>query len=130
MRVTKIHYFGTFPVGLHWQKLGMEAELEAGDDVRQCWYALKKQVEEFHYESKAAAEKQMGVTEKWSTGLPELSREEIEAVSLPKKSQEETIIDGINSCTELKVLESYKLIAQKNESIKTAYDLKLLELQK
>lgn len=46
----------------------------------------------------------------------------------PKLSPEETMINEINTCKELKVLESYRLIVKKNPKFQEAYDQKLKEL--
>ena len=59
MKITKIGYSKTYQIGLaNFEKLWLEAEVSETDDIRQCQYALKKQVESFHYESNKAAEKQ------------------------------------------------------------------------
>lgn len=131
----KIGYIETFPLlgKDRWQKIPLETEtifniqIDATDEeieeamvkVRRIQYALKKQVQSFFYESNAAAEKQMGTQET-----------EVGVQKAPIKSQEETIIEGINSCTELKVLQSYELIAKKNPQFKEAYDNKLKSLKK
>ena len=127
MKITKLHYFDTFEIiqgHRRFTKVGFEAELDDEfDDVRDCYYKLKRKSEELFYESKAAAEKQMGtqVTDVVDNGVQKA----------PIKSQEETIIEGINSTTEIKVLESYRLIAtnSKNAAIKIAYESKLKQLQ-
>lgn len=112
MKITKIHYFFTAPNNMYWNKIGAEAEIQEGDDVRQCLYDLKKQVEDFFYESKGADEKK--------------KTQQIAETQASPKSQEETIIEGINSCTELNVLKSYELIAKnaKSGGIKLAYETK------
>lgn len=45
-----------------------------------------------------------------------------------KLSPEETMINEINTCKELKVLESYRLIVKNNPKLQEAYDQKLKEL--
>jgi len=45
------------------------------------------------------------------------------------KNSIEYLIDDINSNTEIKVLESYKLIAKSRPELQDAYDKKLIELQ-
>jgi hypothetical protein len=115
MKITKIHYFFTAPNGLYWNKIGAEAELIEGEDVRQCLYDLKRQVESFFYESKAAAEKQMGT--------------QLSDVSTTPRTSEQAIIEDIGTCNDTKTLEAYRLIAKNNPKIREAYDKKLLELQ-
>jgi len=46
------------------------------------------------------------------------------------KEPPKSLVEQIESCTELKVLESYRLIAKTNPECQTAYDNKLKELQK
>jgi hypothetical protein len=46
-----------------------------------------------------------------------------------EKEEPKSITEYIESCTELKVLESYRLIAQTRLEYKEAYDKKLKELQ-
>ena len=119
MKIVKAGFSKTFPYQQYFEKIWLEAELNEGDDERQVLYELKKTAENFFYESKGAAEKQ-----KAETGFIDWSSD------LKPKSQEETIIEGIQSCTELKVLQSYELIAKNNPAIKEAYDNKYLELSK
>lgn len=141
----KVGYSKTYPVSSNgtWEKIWLEdesimmnpdlstctdEELEGViKNVRKIQYALKKQVESFHYESVAAAEKQMGT--RVSSPVDEI-RENWQSsdIQKPVKSQEETIIEGIYSCQEIKVLESYSLIAKNNPKIQEAYDLKLQSL--
>lgn len=121
MRVIKCGFSKTFPYQQYFEKIWLEAELNEGDDERQVLYELKKTAENFFYESKGAAEKQKEgeLTEVMpNTYLTKGS------TLTTIKTQEETIIEAINSCTELKVLESYALIAKnvKSPAIKDAYD--------
>ena len=46
-----------------------------------------------------------------------------------KETQEERIIKDLGTCKELKVLETYSLLAKNNPKIQEAYNLKLKELQ-
>lgn len=46
------------------------------------------------------------------------------------KEPPKTLVEQISSCTELKVLESYRLIAKTSPECQKAYDNKLKELQK
>jgi len=130
----KIGYSETFPVigKDRWQKNWLEDEVNLNIDylnlsdadiekvilnVRRIQYALQKQVQSFHYESVKAAEKQL--TEQ---------KEE-------PKTQQEKIIDQINGCSDLKVLQSFELISRKYTTVKNAYNTKYehlhqIEIQK
>lgn len=109
MQVSKVGYSKTYPLSISgaWEKIFVEADLNEGDDARQALYECKRQVESFHFESNKAAEKKI------------------------EKSKDTggSIIDQINSCTEVKVLESYKIIAKSKVEIQEAYDNKLKQLQ-
>jgi hypothetical protein len=119
MKINKVGFVETFPVGDKWQKVIMEAELVEGDDPRKCLYELKRQVEDFFYESNGAAKKQGVVAEsnRFITEPP------------PYEEQKPfDIIEAINSCTDPKVLESYRLLANKNTEHRTIYLTKMIEL--
>jgi len=118
MQITKVGFTGTYPSGAIWQKIMMEADLMPEDDPRKCLYELKKQVEEFFYESNGSAKKQAAIIEssEYATNPTE------EQLQLPD------MISQINSCTEVKVLESYKLIARTNPEWNKAYLAKMIEL--
>lgn len=105
MKISKIAYSKTFPVSINgtWEKIYLEADVIEGEDVRQCLYALKKQVTDFHFESNKAAEKEADV--------------------------KGNILDDIISCQTLKVLESYKMLIKNKPELETAYNNKLKELQ-
>jgi len=121
MKITKIHYFFTAPSNMYWHKIGAEAEIIEGDDVRQCLYDLKRQVETFFYESKAAAEKE----EK----LKSIGSAQASDTFTPPKDRQAAIIQDISTCPDLKTLEAYRLIAKNNQPIQEAYDKKFEQLQ-
>ena len=106
-------YSHTYRIGLdQFEKIWYEVELEPGDDVRQELYKCKKQVTDFHFESNKAAEKQAQ-----------------EAKEEPK-TQEARIIAQIYGATDLKVLESFKLLSSKYPTVKAAYEQQFEKLSK
>lgn len=136
----KIGYSKTFP--LHgkdqWEKIWIEDEAPIDIDfanynekeiedamlhVRKIQYALKKQVENFHYESKGAEEKQMGThiipDRNWNTN-PYTYQEVAGVMNLSLEEQ-------IQSCTDKKVLESYRLLVKNNPKLEKIYLEKLKE---
>ena len=113
MKIIKAGFSKTFPLNQYYEKVWVEAELNDGEDERQVLYDLKRKVETFFFESSAAAEKQ-------KEKLPLESQE-----SLPQLTSEQKIINQINEITDIKVLESFALIAKNNPQIKEAYDAKL-----
>ena len=114
MKITKIGYSKTYQIGLaNFEKLWLEADVTEGDDIRQCQYALKKQVESFHFESNKAAEKQ---------AIQEQIVKEVNIGITPK---------DILSCETLKVLQdTYKYLVKNKPKLQEAYDQRFAELSK
>jgi hypothetical protein len=63
------------------------------------------------------------------THIRTIENEKVEQVQRPTDRTEAIIFD-INSCKEIKTLESYKLLASKIPSVKEAYEWKMNELLK
>lgn len=114
-----------------WEKCWIEEEVPIEEDSRKVLYELKKQVENFHYESNKAAEKQTGTTVKVINegGGPyeeSLFQDAFNSMGIPKPKP--TSVDDINSCKEIKVLESYKFIIKGKPELEKAYNDRLKEL--
>ena len=107
-----VGYSQTYPIGLsgQFQKIWVEFELDETDDPRTELYRCRKIVNDFFHESNKAAEKQLS------------------PVKEEPQSQEAKIIADIYTVKDLKVLESYKIIAKKYPAIQAAYDQKQKEL--
>lgn len=114
MRVIKAAFSKTFPISQYYEKVYLEAELNEDDDTRKVLYDLKKQVQDFFYESTAAAEKQMG------THVVEPTT----AVLIGN------ILQDIQSCKDIKVLETYEMLVKNKPDLQNAYDKKFTELKK
>lgn len=105
--------------GLHrWKKIGIESDLEDGDDPIQCHITQVKKVEAMKATSIAELESMRG-THTVDIGQPQ---EQI--------SPTETIIRDINSCNEVKVLETYRFIVKNTPELEQVYEEKLKELSK
>lgn len=103
MRIIKCAYSKTFPISQYFEKIYLEAELNEGDDVRKELYNLKKQVNDFFYESNAAMEKQMGT----KVTVGEIyNNAEIE--TLVPLTRIQSLIEMINSAKSTKELDMYK----------------------
>ncbi len=113
-KIIKAGFSKTFPTGQYFEKIFLEAEIIEGDNVRNVLYDLKKQIEQFHYESNKAAEKQK-----------EVIKEE-EKLTLTSVAD---LIKEINFCKTVKHLEDYKYAVQKDIDLQAAYDKKLKSLQ-
>lgn len=112
MKIIKAGFSKTFPTAAYFEKIFLEAEIIEGDNVRNVLYDLKKQIEQFHYESNKAADKQKEAQQPVSKNGDTFSLEE-----------------QINSCKEVKVLETYKLMVKGVPGLKKMYDKKLEELK-
>lgn len=82
------------------------------DDVKDGLRQLQKSITEYQQEEQVAYGQS-----KWKKAAPE---------SNPAGN----MINSINSCTEIKVLESYKIMAKSNPILQAAYEEKLKELEK
>lgn len=115
----KLGYSKTYPIlniGV-WEKIWIEEEVPIEADTRKCLYELKKQVENFHFESNKADEKKA-----------EEKRNELKS-SMEITPEGDTYIgEQIKSCKEIKVLESYKFIVKGKPELETAYNNRLKEL--
>jgi hypothetical protein len=113
MKVTTVVYHKTFNLGNYCsEKIGVEIELDENDTVEMAFEAAKKSVVGFHVSSNP---------------IHLVSEEVIE--NKPELPSTTSIIDSINSCSKIKVLETYRLIAKSNPEYQQAYDNQLKKLQ-
>lgn len=118
MKLDKIFYQRNFPIGQFlFETIGLGATIDEGDNQEQCLDELKRQVIEYH-------EKNMPVIDDTQTGMY------VKQISEPtaKLSAKEQIINDIGTCSEIKVLESYRLIAKSDIQVQQAYDNQLKKL--
>lgn len=120
MRIEKIYFEQLFPTGQYAnQRLGVEGTLQEGELYENAFAHAKSIVE--------AAFKSMNPeplppqTDYHSGPTPEIQVEKIEIGDLPTQ---------IQSCKELKVLESYKLMVKGKSDLEKLYFDKLNELSK
>lgn len=116
----KIGYSKTYPIlsiGV-WEKIWIEEEVPEETDTREVLYELKKQVENFHYESNRADEKKKEVS-------PEAAYFTTDDMQVP----EITLEDQIKSCKSKSTLEkTYKFIIKGKPELETIYNNRLKEL--
>jgi len=113
MKIRINGYSHTYPLGAsgQFEKSWLEVDFEEGDDIQSNLQFLKKEIEKFHKESNP-------------NGLTVTSVKVVDE----NKSPEEKMLAQINEIKDVKVLESFKLLASRNEKIKSAYDNKLKQL--
>jgi len=110
------------------KNIGISVSLNEGDDIKKAEQLAEEYIVDYIKRNKVEPPK---------SGVVSIPLEEIASIQAPKpdkktakEQQEQTLIESINSCTELKVLESYKLIVRGNDKLYTAYQVKLIELSK
>ena len=128
MNITSINYTKTYNLGSYQsEKIGVEISINEGENAMEALDTAKKLCQEFHEKNNP---------EPFVSGetiIQPASTEPIPEIKVDKKTakeqQEQKLIDDINSCTELKVLESYRLIAKSNKKLQTTYDYRLKLIQ-
>lgn len=111
----RIGYSKTFPIPAtgEWEKIWAEEEFEGTlEDAKKRWYAIKKEVQNFHYESKGHDEK-IAVQNKGAV-----------------LDENGVAIAEIMLCKSIEELETYKLPATQSKAVKAAYNNRLKQLQK
>ncbi len=124
MKITNILYSKTFPhpVSGQWEKIALEAEVTPDEDIKICLYSLKKQIENFHYESKGSDDKKAAEIVR-QPDTPQSTEARIIAQILQCEYLETDTKKGISG------LDSFKLLAGNNKAIKAAYDMQELILR-
>ena len=129
MYIDKVSYQKTFNLGNYSsERIGVDILLNEGEDAKEALATAKQLVTEYHKENNP----QIYIDEEvWKSATSEPLPNNIPIVQQPvaKLSQEETIIRDIHTCTELKTLQAYKLIAKNNPKIQEHYTAKLSELE-
>lgn len=122
MNIQLVTYAKTFNLGNYSsERIGVEVALNEGEDAKQALDTARELVEEYH-QSCNDYPMQSGVTMVADNQtIPNVQ------VEMPKQK---SLIDDIESCTELKVLESYRLIAKAKPELQKAYNCKLQSLKK
>ena len=118
MHINQISYVKTFNLGNYSsQKIGVEIFINEGEDAKQALDTAKSLVEEYH---KSSEFPEQHIQERYipDDKLPEIQVQKQEV-------REQTLEEQIQSCTEVKVLESYKFIAKKDIALQVAYDAQM-----
>jgi Tfp pilus assembly protein PilO len=120
MHISKVSYQKTFNLGSYTsEKIGVELDINEGEDAKLALDKARKLVQEYHIENN----KGLYVRGEMDEMLPEVQKQK------PEKTAIESLIEDINTCTEIKVLESYRLIAKSKPELQTAYDNHLKKLK-
>jgi len=146
MRFTQVSYQKTFNLGSYQsERIGVELELSEGESPKEALDTAKQLVEEYHKENNKGltvtfhpenipssafssndtpmyfvpTDKKQPLPEDFVSDLSKLK---------PIPPPKQTIEEQIASCTDIKILESYKLIVKKNPELQKVYDLTMDKL--
>lgn len=100
-----------------WKKDGVEINLQEGDDPKEAQRKAAEMVEGFQKENNP------GLTVE--INLDAIPTKKVE----PQEARIGLLIQDIESCKDLKTLESYKFLVKGKPDFQKAYDSKLKELQ-
>ena len=116
MKLDKISYRRLFPTGAYAnESIELSGTLDPLEDVMQAYSELHKMAQELHFSKNKEFYEQMGTQER--------------VIEKDKPlSTRDAVINGIQTCTEVKVLESYKLLCGVDTELKHIYETKLKEL--
>jgi Na+-transporting NADH:ubiquinone oxidoreductase subunit NqrF len=126
MRADRISYQKLFPLGMYInEKIGVECIVNEGENPATILQEAKLMVEKFHKDSNPGLYIEVNY-EALSVNNPDYSPPTNE-----QRKEEATngMIAAINSCTELKVLETFKLLVKNNTVFQEAYFKKEQELK-
>ncbi len=117
MKISQISYSQSketmYGIGLkRWDKCAVEIQIEENDNPENAFQMAKQLVNEQIEKSISMDDECRGVKVR----------------DIEPDGEDIPLIDQINSCKELKVLESYKLIVRNDEVLNNAYRTKLIEL--
>src|SRR3990172_7780362 len=102
MKITTVKYEKLFPTGSYLnERIGMEATLDDEEDEHKVLQLLKNLVENFHVKSNPQ------LADTITAPVPEMQVDR----GLPNFALE----NDMNTCTEIKVLETYKFLIRGNE---------------
>jgi len=133
MKLIQIEFEELFPTGVYAnQRYRAIATIDERENITECYKALKDKIEDvfvqlnpqiqfsnpmFHHPTISDIE----VTDHPTNGNLLVIREKTN----PKEEAEQRMLEAINTCTELKVLETFKLLVKNNPVFQNAYNEKL-----
>lgn len=128
MKITTVSYTKTFNLGNYCsEKVGVEVEINEGDNVEHGLDAAKKLVEDFHRKNNPQLYEniiqEVPIMQELKSRLNIGAQQEEQFVT-----KDDSFLFCINNATSLKELSIYKPTADKNQSLKLAYLAKEKEL--
>lgn len=119
MKIEKITYQRLFPLGIYQnERIGIEVQVDEGENPAEIFLKAKEQVMQFFKETNP--ELYARVTEEPITQIE----------NAPVLDRVELLAKDILSCTDLRVAESYRLIAKSHPKLQVSYDYIVAKLSK
>lgn len=124
MNIKTVTYMKIYPTGMNYlnHRIGVEVEVAPGESPEDAFKLAKDTVDRWNAESNPGMATAMEYMN--GNGLPVIKTNDES-----KKSASERIIDQINGCSDIKVLETFKLLAKNHPEVQEAYDKKLKSFQ-
>lgn len=120
MKIDRINLQILFPTGIYMNvRAGMEATIQNGEDIEQSLTQLKTRIEDWF----AKNYPNVGEVVTYSNHIQPATTADSRELATQR------MISSIDSCTDIKVLETFKLLARNNPEFQLAYDKKLKQLQ-
>lgn len=123
MKITNLKYSKRFNLGNYsGEEIGLDGELEQGDILEDCFTKIYNAVHELHRINNPQLFNGTTPISGQNGDIP------VKQIQKPQ-SQEADMIENINSCTELKILESsYKWLVKNKPALQAAYDSQFKKL--
>ena len=119
MRFTQVSYQKTFNLGSYQsERIGVELELSEGESPKEALDTAKQLVEEYHKENN----KGLVLSEILPISTSNIHDDEKGVKFTQPPPSKQSISEQITSCTDIKILESYKLIVKKNPELQNVYN--------
>ena len=116
-KITEISFEKLFPYAPYLNyKIGAKATVSEVDSADEVFRQLKQQVDKWYEESGGFQNDEVAI-------IPTKNQQ-------PPQDTEVGLLAAINACTEIKVLETFRLLINKQPKFKEAYDNKMIELTK
>ena len=100
-------------------QIGFEAEVGEREDPMDVLEELKCMADAFNSKTNKFDE---------TLVVPEIPTKWVDPHNLPEDQRIAALIADINTCSDVKILETYKFIAKQNPQLTEAYELKMKEL--
>ena len=122
MRITTINYRHTYNIGNYSsESIGFEATVDEREDEQQALATLKQLAHKFHLESN----KELYAPIETVADSPAVPVQQVSALDNDVRFD---LIHAISTCTEIKVLETYRLMVKNDKQAQEVYQSQLNKL--